>query len=312
MPHNNDHSHGHNHNHDHSHTIGNYNRAFGIGIALNVIFVIIEVVYGLSANSLALLADAGHNLSDVLSLLLAWGAGFLALKKPTQQHTYGFRRVTIMASAISAVLLLAALGGIVVEAVGKLSHPQPSSGIIIIVVAAIGVVINGITALMFMSGQKHDLNIKGAYLHMATDAAVSLGVVVAGFMIMFTGWLWLDPVISLAIVAIVMIGTWSLLRDSLNLSIDGAPKTIDVTQVKELLTGFKQVKQIHDLHIWALSTTEIALTVHLITAQDKIDNELLKQIEHSLHEKFNINHITIQVEQANSDYNCKLDRSECI
>ncbi len=215
------------HSHDHHHhEINNYNRSFGIGIALNVIFVIIEVSYGLLADSLALIADAGHNLSDVMSLLLAWGAYYLSKKRSTKKRTYGLRKVTIMASLISAVLLFVALGGIAWESVERLSSPQPVDGMIIIVVAAIGVGINTATALLFVKGQKHDLNIRAAYLHMAADAAISLGVVIAGIAILLTGWLWLDPVISLFIVVVILLSTWRLLRNSIDLSIDAVPQGI--------------------------------------------------------------------------------------
>ena len=218
--------------HDHNHQINNYHRAFAIGVLLNVIFVAIEAGYGVAAGSLALIADAGHNLSDVLSLLLAWGAGLLATKAATEKRTYGFRKVTIIASLASAILLLVALGGITWEAIGRFFNPKPVDGMIVIAVAAIGVIINTITALFFVSGQKHDLNIRGVFLHMAADAGVSLGVVVAGIVIMATGWLVIDPLISLLIVAVILVGTWSLLRNSLNLAIDAVPEGIDMDGIK--------------------------------------------------------------------------------
>ncbi len=298
------------HSHHH-HEINNYNRSFAIGIALNVIFVIIEVSYGLLADSLALIADAGHNLSDVMSLMLAWGASHLATKHPTRKRTYGLRKVTIMASLISAILLLVALGGIAWESVERLSSPQPVDGVIIIVVAAIGVVINTVTALLFVKGQKHDLNIRAAYLHMAADAAISLGVVVAGIAIMLTGWLWLDPVISLVISVVILLGTWSLLRDSINLSIDAVPQGINVAEIKNYLLSLENISDIHDLHVWALSTTETALTAHLVTSSDIIDNTFLQEVQEYLHQHFNIAHATIQVEKESSDYICVLDRDEC-
>ena len=300
----------HSHNH-HQHEINNYNRSFAIGITLNIVFVIIEVSYGLFADSLALIADAGHNLSDVMSLMLAWGASYLATKHPTHKRTYGLRKVTIMASLLSAVLLLVALGGIAWESVERLSSPQPVDGMIIIVVAAIGVVINTATALLFVKGQKHDLNIRAAYLHMAADAVISLGVVVAGIAIMLTGWLWLDPAISLAIVVIILFGTWRLLRDSIDLSIDAVPQGIDVYHIKNYLSGLKNISDIHDLHVWALSTTETALTVHLVTTCDLIDNCFLEEIQKHLHHHFNIAHSTIQIENKTNDYTCVLNRDEC-
>jgi len=300
----------HNHNHHH-HEINNYNRSFGIGIALNVIFVIIEVSYGLLADSLALIADAGHNLSDVMSLLLAWGAYYLSKKRSTKKRTYGLRKVTIMASLLSAVLLFVALGGIAWESLERLSSPQPVDGLIIIVVAAIGVCINTATALLFVKGQKHDLNIRAAYLHMAADAAISLGVVIAGIAILMTGWLWLDPFISLFIVVVILFSTWSLLRDSIDLSIDAVPQGIDVSEVKEYLLNLTNVSDLHDLHIWALSTTENALTVHLVTTDALIYNHFVQEIQEHLHHQFNIDHATIQVEKYENDFHCILDRDSC-
>ena len=297
-------SHSHSHHH---HEINNYNRSFAIGISLNVIFVIIEVTYGLLADSMALIADAGHNLSDVMSLILAWGASYLATRHPTHKRTYGLRKVTIMASLLSALLLLVALGGIAWESVERLSSPQPVDGVIIIVVAAIGVVINTLTALLFVKGQKHDLNIRAAYLHMAADAAISLGVVVAGIAIMLTGWIWLDPAISLFIVVAILIGTWQLLRDSIDLSIDAVPQGINISDIKSYLSGLKNISDIHDLHVWALSTTETALTVHLVTTSKLIDNSFLQEIQEHLHHHFNIAHTTIQVESQSEDCTCMLN-----
>ena len=300
----------HDHTHHH-HEINNYNRSFSIGIALNVIFVIIEVSYGLAADSLALIADAGHNLSDVMSLLLAWGAYYLAKKHPTQKRTYGLRKVTIMASLVSAVLLFLAMGGIAWESFERLSSPEPVDGVIIIVVAAIGVLINTATALLFVKGQKHDLNIRAAYLHMAADAAISLGVVIAGVAIMLTGWLWLDPLISLLIVVVILLSTWGLLRNSINLSIDAVPQGIEVNEVKAYLLNLTNISDLHDLHIWALSTTENALTVHLVTTDALIYNHFIHEIQEHLHHHFNIQHVTIQMEKDESGHHCVLDREEC-
>jgi len=298
--------------HNHNHTVKNYNKAFALGVTLNVIFVVIEAFYGIISGSLALLADAGHNLSDVLGLLIAWGASVLATKSPTEKRTYGFRRVTILASLSSAILLLVALGGIAFEAFERLADPHPVEGLVIIIVAAIGVVINTVTALLFISGQKQDLNIKGAFLHMAADAVVSLGVVIAGVVIMQTGLLILDPVLSLIIVVIILIGSWGLLRDSVNLSIDAVPKNINVLEIQEYFSGLQCVTQIHDLHVWALSTTETALTVHLVTNQESLDNQFLHDVQRDLHDKFGIDHPTIQIEHEDFDNNCHLDRSKCI
>ncbi len=298
--------------HDHSHHVNNYNQAFAIGISLNIVFVIIEASFGIFADSLALIADAGHNLSDVISLLLAWGANRLAAKHSTEKRTYGLRRLTILASLSSAILLLVALGGISWEAFGRLFDPQPVQGAIIIGVAAIGVVINTVTAMLFMKDQKHDLNIRAAYLHMAADAGISLGVVIAGVAILLTGWLWLDPVLSLLIVLVILIGTWNLLKESIHLSIDGVPQGTDILAIQNYLTGLKNVAEIHDLHVWALSTTETALTVHLITTDEKIDNDFLLQAQQQLHDKFDIEHVTIQVENLSSENYCVLNRPECI
>ncbi len=293
-----------------NHQIKNYNRAFAFGILLNVTFVIIEASYGVISGSLALIADAGHNLSDVLGLLLAWGAIWLASKKATEKRTYGFRKGTVLASLGSALLLLFSLAIITWEAIGRFSDPQPVQGMTIIVVAAIGVVINTITALLFRSGQKDDLNIKGAYLHMAADAGVSLGVVVAGILVMQTGWSLVDPVTSLIIVVIIFIGGWSLLRDSINLALDSVPEGIDMPGIRNYLSEIEHVIQIHDLHVWPISTTEVALTVHLILDNDnKPQKNFLSQIQQQLHDVFDIEHSTIQIETQN-DESCMLDPQE--
>jgi len=299
------------HEHNHHHEINNYNRSFAIGITLNILFVIIEVFYGLYADSLALIADAGHNLSDVLSLILAWGASYLATKHPTLKRTYGLRKVTIMASLLSAILLLVALGAIAWESIERLSDPQAVNGTVIIIVAAIGVVINTATALLFVKGQKHDLNIRAAYLHMAADAAISLGVVIAGIAIILTGWLWLDPLLSLMIVIVILMGTWGLLRDSINLSIDAVPQNIELSEIKSYLLSHETISDLHDLHIWALSTTEVALTVHLVSTQTSHHNTILEEIQKHLYHHFNISHATIQIEEQDDDYICVLNREEC-
>ncbi|MDZ7831890.1 MAG: cation diffusion facilitator family transporter [Desulfobacterales bacterium] len=298
-------------NNSHQHQTGNYNRAFVIGIILNVLFVGIEAGYGIAAGSLALIADAGHNLSDVLSLLLAWGAALLAAKPASEKRTYGFRKLTIMASLANAIVLLVALGAITWEAIGRFFDPKPVEAMIVIVVAAIGVVINALTALLFVSGRKHDLNIKGAFLHMAADAGVSLGVVVAGIIIMFTGWLLIDPLISLLIVAVILVGTWSLLRDSMNLAIDSVPKGIDIAGIKKYLTSLESVIQIHDLHVWAMSTTEVALSVHVIVQDDALQNDFLPELQQELHDRFGIEHSTIQIEKQD-DASCMLNKDGCI
>ena len=297
-------------NHDHNHEIESYNRSFAIGVILNIAFVVIEVGYGVFADSLALIADAWHNLSDVISLLLAWGASLLAAKPSTENRTYGFRKTTILASLISALLLLFALGAITWEAIARFQHPRPVEGLTVIVVAMIGVLINTITALLFFRGQKHDLNIRGAFLHMAADAGISLGVAVAGVIIIFTGWMWIDPVISFVIVAVIFIGTWGLLRDSTYYVLDFVPGRIDIKGIQNYLLDIETVQSIHDLHIWPLSTTETALTVHLVVNEDSLDNAFLVDVAQHLHDHFDIGHSTIQVEASTKESKCKL-RSNC-
>ena len=262
--HNHEHSHSHGHHHGHTHTSASFGRAFAIGTALNLGFVIVEAVYGYLAHSLALFADAGHNLGDVLGLVLAWGASVLARRPPTKRYTYGFRGSSILAALVNAVVLLLSMGAITWEAIRRFSDPGPVSGGTVIWVAVVGIVINTITALMFMSGRRSDLNIRGAFLHMAADAMVSLGVVLAGIVILVTHWLWVDPVVSLILVIVVVVGTWQLLRDSVNLALDAVPEGIEPRAVQTYLTERPGVSQVHDLHIWAMSTTETALTVHLV------------------------------------------------
>ncbi len=289
------------HHHHHDHPLpqpGDHDKAFAVGVSLNLIFVAVEAGYGWLADSLALIADAGHNLSDVFSLLLAWGAAWLARRPTTLERSYGYRRVTILASLFSAMLLLAALGAIAWEALHRFSDPQPVQGGVVMWVALVGVVINTATALFFVRGQRHDLNIRGAFLHMAADAAVSLGVVVAGLLILKTGWLWLDPAVSLAIVALVFWATWDLLRESLRLSIDAVPAGIDAGAVRDWLLDQPGVVDLHDLHIWAMSTTDNALTVHLTMDHYPADDGFLQHLAHELGERFGIRHSTIQIEQG--------------
>jgi cobalt-zinc-cadmium efflux system protein len=283
------------HNHSHSHTT-NYDRAFAIGITLNVIFVLIEAFYGWRADSLALLSDAGHNLSDVLGLLMAWGGFYLSRLRPNQKHTYGWGRATIMAALFNALILLIAIGGIVWEAIARFSHPVPIQGNVVMLVAAIGVVINGITAWMFMSGNKDDLNLRGAFLHMAADALVSVGVVIAGALFIFTGWTWLDPALSIVIAVVILLGTWGLLRQSLHLSLDGVPESIELDKVRIYLATLPSVSEVHDLHVWAMSTSEIALTAHLVMPDGHPGDDFLNRVTDELHDNFAIEHATIQLE----------------
>jgi cobalt-zinc-cadmium efflux system protein len=292
------HSHGHDHSHGHaghSHAPDNFDAAFAIGAALNTAFVIAELIFGYAANSLALISDAVHNLSDVFALLLAWGAAWLSQKQPTQRHTYGYRRASILAALFNAGLLLVAVGGIGVEAVNRLFAPAPVAGWTVMLVAALGVVINGFTALLFMRGRHGDLNIRGAYLHMAADAGVSLGVVVAAGIIMLTGWLWLDPAVSLVIAAVVFWSGWGLARDSVNLALDGVPRGIELVEVREYLAGLEGVSEVHDLHVWAMSTNETALTAHLVRPGGA-DDAFLHHVCEELSHRFNIHHPTLQIE----------------
>lgn len=292
--------------HDHAHGPKNYGRAFAIGVALNLGFVAVEFIYGRLANSLALVADAGHNLSDVLGLLLAWGASVLAQRQPSQRRTYGLRRSTILASLANAVVLLIAIGAIAWEAVGRLTTPAPVASTTVMVVAAIGVAINTATALLFMAGQKDDLNIRGAFLHMAADAGVSLGVVLAGAGILVTGWLWIDPVVSLLVALVILVGTWGLLRDSVNLALDAVPEHIDLSDVQTYLRNVPNVVDVHDLHIWGMSTSESALTAHLVIPNGTGNDSLLAQLERGLHDTFGIEHATIQIESAGDCTRCRL------
>lgn len=292
-------AHNHGHGHGHEHGPSNYGRAFAIGITLNLGFVLAELVYGILAHSVALLADAGHNSSDVLSLVLAWGASLLARRKPSRRYTYGWRRFSILAALLNATLLLVVTGGISWEAIQRLGEPGPVAGGTMIAVASVGVVINTATALLFMSGRKADINIRAAFVHMAADAMVSLGVVLAGIAILVTRWLWLDPAISLFINVVVVIGTWQLLKDSFNLALDAVPSGIEPYAVQTYLAELPGVVAVHDLHIWAMSTTETALTAHLIVPTGNLGDAVLSRISMELHDKFGIEHTTIQVETGN-------------
>ena len=284
--------------HDHSHAPTSFNQAFAIGIGLNLAFVAIEAFYGWKINSLALLADAGHNLSDVAGLVLAWGGALAGKLKPNARKTYGWQRATILAAFANALLLLMAMGALTWEAVGRLFSPDPlasAAGLTVMVVAGIGIVVNTATALLFMRGSQNDLNIRGAFLHMAADALVSAGVVVAGGLTLWMGWYWLDPVGSLLIAAVVLLGTWSLFRQSLHLLFDGVPDSIDSLAVRDYLANLPGVSRVHDLHIWAMGTSQIALTAHLVMPQGYADDAFLKQANHHLHDRFEITHVTLQV-----------------
>jgi len=281
-----------------------YNKAFTVGIALNIIYVIVEVFYGLHINSMALIADAGHNFSDVLGLVLAWVSAYLAKTATTKIRTYGFRKSTILAALFNAVILFVALGAITIEAIRKISAPVPTAGTTMMIVAGVGVFINAITAFFFMKGRDHDLNIKGAFLHMAADAGISLGVVVAGLLINLTGFYLIDPIISLVIVMVIAYSTWGLLKDSFLLSNDAVPKDINIEEVDKYLCSLDGVKEVHDLHIWAMSTTEISLTVHLVMPDEQKDDNFLSKVCKQLNEKFGIEHSTIQIEKSAQSANC--------
>ncbi len=281
--------------HDHSHAPESFNRAFAIGIGLNIAFVAIEAFYGWKVDSLALLADAGHNLSDVIGLVLAWGGALAGRLRPDARHTYGWKRASILAAFVNALLLLVAMGSLAWEALHRLQSPQPVEGVTIMAVAAIGIVVNTATALLFMRGRDSDLNIRGAFWHMAADALVSAGVVVAGALALAFGWNWLDPVASLVIAAVIVAGTWSLFRQSLHLLFDGVPDHVDLHAVQTLLEALPGVARVHDLHVWAMGTSEIALTAHLVMPDGGGDDAFLIRATDELHAHFEIRHVTLQV-----------------
>ena len=299
------HSHSHDHGHGHSHSPADFGNAFLIGIVLNTAFVAIEAVYGWISGSMALIADAGHNLSDVLALLLAWGASVAARRPASERFTYGYKSSTILAALANAGLLLVAIGAILFETLNRIAEPAPVAGETMVVVAGIGIVINAGTAALFMRGQ-HDINIRGAFLHMAADALVSLGVVIAGVAIIMTGERWIDPAVSLAIVAVIAWGTWGLLKDSVAMSMLGVPKGISENEVRAYLSGLPGVEAVHDLHIWPMSTTETALTAHLVMPGGHPGDPFLLELAHELEHHHRIGHPTIQIEttRANCGAGC--------
>jgi cobalt-zinc-cadmium efflux system protein len=302
MAHDHDHGHhDHEHHHGHAHSPPGSNLIFAAGTVLNLGFVAVEVWYGLKSSSLALLSDAAHNLSDVFALLIAWAAFQLGKSLPTKRRTYGLRRSSILAALANALVLLVVVGGIVWEAIGRFGQPEAVQGGTVMAVAAVGVAVNGITALMFMAGRKQDLNINGAFLHMAADAAVSLGVVLAGFGILMSGWTWLDPAVGIAVGAIIIWSTWGLLWESLSLAMDAVPAGIDSGAVEAYLAALPGVATVHDLHIWGMSTTEVALTAHLVMPKPPADDRLLGVVCHELRERFRIGHVTIQIEHGDID-----------
>lgn len=297
---------GHGHG-GHGHAPAAFNRAFAIGVALNTLFVAIEAFYGWKINSLALLADAGHNLSDVAGLILAWGGALAGRLRPDVRHTYGWKRASILAAFVNALLLLVAMGSLAWEALGRLGTPEATQGWTLIGVAGAGIVVNTATALLFMRGRENDLNIRGAFLHMAADALVSLGVVLGGALYLWQGWRWIDPVMSLIIAVVIVGGTWSLFRQSLHLLFDGVPEAIELPAVRKLLLELPGVTAVHDLHVWAMGTSEIALTAHVVLCDGQTNTSaVLRQAEHELHEHFDIGHVTLQLESAADARQCAL------
>jgi len=299
---------GHDHKHEegqgghagHSHAVPDSSRAFAVGVFLNLAFVAAEFFYGFAANSLALISDAGHNLSDVFGLLLAWGAMYLSKTLPSKRYTYGWRRSSILAALGNAIVLLVVTGGIAWEAILRIQHPEPVASGTVMTVAAIGVVINAVSAMLFWQGRTRDINIKGAFLHLAGDAAVSLGVVLAGLVIMSTGMTWIDPAVSILVSVVIAVGTWGLLKESVNLSMDAVPQGIDPEKVEKFLAGLSGVSSYHDLHIWGMSTTEVSLTVHLVIPAENTGDSFLQMIQKELHEEFGIEHCTIQIERGDT------------
>ncbi len=289
---------GHDHFHagSHGHGPANFGRAFAIGVILNTGFVIVEAIYGVLSGSMALIADAGHNLSDVLALILAWGASVAARRPASPRFTWGYKSSTILAALANAMLLLVAIGMILVETLGRFRDPQPIEAGTVMMVAGVGILINGATALLFLRGRAHDINIRGAYLHMAADALVSVGVVAAGGLMLLTGVLWIDPVVSLVIVAVIAWGTWGLLKDSVKMGMLAVPAGIDETAVRAYLSGLPGVQAVHDLHIWPMSTTETALTAHLVMPGGHPGDALLREITEELRRHHHIGHATVQVE----------------
>ena len=283
------------HGHSHHHAPASFDRAFAIGITVNLLFVAIEAFYGWKVNSLALLADAGHNLGDVAGLVMAWGGALAGKLRPDERYTYGWKRASILAAFFNALLLLVAMGSLAWEAVGRMSAPEPIAGYTVVVVAAIGIAVNLGTALLFMRGRHDDMNIRGAYLHMASDALVSAGVVVVGALALWTGWAWLDPAASLVIALVIVVGTWGLFRQSLRLMFDGVPEHIDLVAVRGVLAALPGVDRVHDLHVWATGSTDVALTAHLVMPTGHPDDPFFETATNLLRERFKIGHVTLQV-----------------
>jgi len=292
---------GHNHSHNHTGNENNFEKAIKLGILLNVIYICVEFVFGFISNSMALITDAGHNFSDVISLLLAWISMWMIKKNSNRKFTYGYKKGSILIALINAALLMFALGVISFEAVKRFYSADVVGGSTIIIVASVGILINGFTTLLFLKGRKSDLNIKGVFLHMLTDTLVSLAVVVSGVLILYTGYMWIDSVVSLAVVVVIFIGTWSLFKDTVKLSVDAVPSHIEFDEVFEYLKNIEGVTGVHDLHIWAMSTSQNALTAHLVVDDAVFAEGFIKKINSDLKEKFNISHSTIQTESGSDD-----------
>jgi cobalt-zinc-cadmium efflux system protein len=297
------------HNHHHSHHPIRYDRAFKIGIVLNLGFVLVQATFGFLTNSLALLADAGHNLGDVLGLVIAWGATWLARRRATERYTYGFRRASIFSPLINSSLLLGVTGFIALEAIERFFTPKTIAGTTVMMVAAVGILINGVTAWMFHQEQQQDVNIKGAFLHMLADALVSAGVVISGLVIVWTGWQWVDAIASVLIIVVIAIGAWQLLQESLNLALDGVPPDVNLSAIQDYLLNLPGVSSIHDLHVWAMSSTEPALTVHLVMPTGSARADFLAVVSRELHQQFGIEHSTIQIETGMGFLPCA--QSQC-
>ena len=292
--------------HNHPHAVPKHiTKAFLVGLILNIAFVVIEAIAGLYTHSLSLLADAGHNLSDVASLALVLFANKIAMKQANDKYSFGYKQSTVLVALVNGGILLFALGAVAYEAVIRISNPQTIEGGVVAAIAGVGIVINSISAFLFFRDKEKDLNVKGAYLHMASDAVISLGVVIAGIVIIYTGWFWLDSIVSLILVIVVVIGTWGLLKESLRLTLNGVPTDIDMGEVKNYFLSLRGVSEVHDLHIWAISTTETALTIHLVIPNDILDDVIYKNIRENLHHKFNIAHSTIQIEKNNGQFHCE-------
>jgi cobalt-zinc-cadmium efflux system protein len=303
--------HGHTDGHRHGHVhldLGHldYGRAFAIGVALNVTYVSGEAIAGIVSGSLALLADAGHNLGDVLGLSLSWGAAVLSRRQPSGRFTYGLRSSSILAALANALILLVVTGGIAWEALGRIAHPVPVASAIVVWVAAAGILVNGVTALLFASGRRRDLNLKSAFLHMAADTLVTAAVAATGIAISLTGWLWLDPVASLFVSAVIVIGTWGLVKSAIGLALNAVPEGVEAAAVRTHLLAVPGVTALHDLHIWGMSTTETALTCHLVMPDGHPGDAFLSLLAHELQHRFGIAHTTIQIELADTDEICAL------